>query len=157
MQDGIQWEWLQYLCWWVLMTWPRKTLTFIVFYYYCVMCVLRASGPSSQNLSWFPWCEATRSLTTPLWLLTGTKSCYLHGGRVVTLGGRVVIFREEELLPLGEGVVTFRGEELLPSGGRVVTLGGKSSFNSNIFFFPYQPLGLELQLPYFYTLWCQLL
>lgn len=82
-------------------------------------------------------------------------------------GRKVVTFTGEELLPLGEELLFSGGkscypwgEELLPSGGksyylqggRVVTLGGKSSFNSNIFFFPYQPLGLELQLPYFYTL-----
>ena len=45
-------------------------------------------------------------------------SGYSQGRKVVTLGGRVVIFRGEELLPLGGGVVTFRGEELLPSGGK---------------------------------------
>ena len=102
------------------------------------------------------------------------KSCYFQGGRVVTLGGRscylqggrVITFRGEELLPSRGGVVTLRrvrvvtlrrGRVVTLRRGRVVTLGGKSSFNSNIFFFPYQPLGLDLQLPYFYTLWCQLL
>ena len=91
-------------------------------------------------------------------------------------GRKVVTFTGEELLPLGGGVVTFRGEELLPSGGKscyprgeellpsggeeLLPSGGEELLPSGervhitltFFFFPYQPLGLELQLPYFYTL-----
>ena len=62
------------------------------------------------------------------------------------------MFRGEEFSPSGEELLPSRGGVVTLRGGRVVTLGGKSLFNSNIFFFPYQPLGLELQLPYFYTL-----
>ena len=204
MQNGIQWEWLRYLCWWVLMTWPRKTLTFIVFYYYCIMCA-QGKWPFQPELIVVSivWSNK-KSYYSPLVthrdekLLPSRgkscypwgKSCYFQGGRVVTLGGRscylqggrVITFRGEELLPSRGGVVTLRrggvvtlrrgrvvnlrrgrvvtlrrGRVVTLRRGRVVTLGGKSSFNSNIFFFPYQPLGLELQLPYFYTLWCQLL
>lgn len=78
-------------------------------------------------------------------LFSGGKSCHPWGEELLPSGAKSYYLQGEELLPSRGGVVTLRR-------GRVVTLGGKSSFNSNIFFFPYQPLGLELQLPYFYTL-----